>query len=63
MAFVGWLTMAFVAAKVFPWEEPGLQNFFFQFMFDIAFFIAGNMSAFVMIIYKPSVAKASTVIS
>lgn len=63
MALVGWLTMALITTRIFPWEEPGLQNFFFQFMFDIAFFIAGNISAFVKIIYKPSITNASTVIS
>jgi hypothetical protein len=43
MAIVGWFCIALVFTGVFPWEEQGVQNLFYQFIFDIAFFVAGNL--------------------
>jgi hypothetical protein len=62
MAFVGLLNMILVITRVFPWEEQGLQNFFYQFMFDIAFFIAGSLGALVRVILKPSITKPASLI-
>jgi uncharacterized protein with PQ loop repeat len=43
MAVVGWFCIVLVFTGVFPWEEQGVQNLFYQFIFDIAFFVAGNL--------------------
>jgi len=40
---VGWVTMGMVIAHVLPWEESGVENFFYQFGFDLLFFIGANI--------------------
>jgi hypothetical protein len=44
MAIVGWFCIGLVFTGVFPWEERGVQNLFYQFAFDLAFFVAGNLA-------------------
>jgi len=40
---VGWVTMGMVIVHVLPWEESGVENFFYQFGFDLLFFIGANI--------------------
>ena len=44
-ALVGWTNVIFALTKVFPWSEPGVSNFFYQFSFDLLFFVAANAGA------------------
>ena len=40
---VGWVTMGMIIAHVLPWDERGVENFFYQFGFDLLFFISSNI--------------------
>ncbi len=40
---VGWVTMGMIVAHVLPWDERGMENFFYQFGFDLLFFIGANV--------------------
>jgi hypothetical protein len=42
LAIVTWVDMVMVMTGVFPWEEQGLQNLFYQFIFDLLLFAAAN---------------------
>jgi hypothetical protein len=43
---VGWLDLFMVMFGVFPWEEKSVTNFFYQFMFDVTFFVAAHAGFF-----------------
>jgi hypothetical protein len=51
-AFVGWINVLPAIAKVFPWEEPGLSNFFYQFQFDLLFFVAAHAGTVLHVIQR-----------
>ena len=53
-AVVGWIDICMVLSGAFPWEEPGLMNFFTQFSFDIVFFVASQTGFAVYLVLKRS---------
>jgi hypothetical protein len=46
LPLVGWIDLALVLTGVFPWEEKGIQNLFYQFPSVLAFFVAAHAVAF-----------------
>jgi hypothetical protein len=42
VAVVGWINLILALTKTFPWSEPGVANFFYQFSFDLLFLCAAN---------------------
>jgi hypothetical protein len=45
VALVSWFNVLLALARVFPWEEPGVANFFHQFQFDLLFLVAAHAGA------------------
>ena len=45
-ALVGWLNIGLALTKVFPWTEPGFNNFIYQFSFDLIYCLAAQIAVF-----------------
>ena len=39
---VSWTIMTMIISHILPWDESGLENFFYQFGFDLLFFLGAN---------------------
>jgi hypothetical protein len=57
-ALVGWINVFLAATRMFPWEEPGLSNFFYQFSFDLLFFVAAHAGAVLHVIRRKKIRLA-----
>jgi hypothetical protein len=49
---VSWVDMAMILRGIFTWEEKGLDNFLYQFSFDILFFAAAHVGLFSFLLLK-----------
>jgi hypothetical protein len=58
-AIVGWIDLAMVLRGVFPWEEPGIETLFYQFSFDLLFFLAAILGLISFLAWKRSQRLAS----